>query len=178
MPAIPISALGPDREKAMVSSLTLFRYHQICCWYLAKPYRLKTTRDAVHLGGVISGLVNPDEIAYVPDLMTMRKRWMNTQPPKSVVTENGWTRYVSGFPSPVATSLSEKTRFDSSCAKHGPISLTLRPDLDEHDLLFHSWLSQANYIFTQYTITTSRADCCKDMDLQQNDRTHIDQQLL
>ncbi|KAJ7872591.1 hypothetical protein B0H13DRAFT_2059226 [Mycena leptocephala] len=134
LPHIPMSQHGPNSESIIISSLTLNQCHEICFWYLAINYWSAPLHDAVRPGTIILSLERMYEIAHIPNMMIHDRGWRwlgirDDKQDKPIVMEDGWTR------------------FDSSCAKHGPIGRVLRPDLQNYGPF--CWHSQANYIFSQ-----------------------------
>ncbi|KAJ7095581.1 hypothetical protein C8R44DRAFT_860239 [Mycena epipterygia] len=125
----PLSSLGPDPEMSMISSLTLNQFHNICCWYLART-ELIPTLDKIHLGAIV--LLHGEsirELGYIPNVTFSDDGWRGPWHDNAQIMpthmENGWSRFHSS-------------------SVNGVINQTIWRDADRS-----SWLSQANYIFSQ-----------------------------
>ncbi|KAJ7502673.1 hypothetical protein B0H11DRAFT_1989598 [Mycena galericulata] len=144
LPSTPMPNLHGNRENAIISSLTLFQFYEICRFYLKTSWS-EATHDPIRLGGIMLWLAQKNEIAHLPNLPVIDHGWQLTfssnaenftDDEKPVVMANGWTRV------PV------------SWTKRGGISRKVEPDI-VHFGIDHCWLSQANYIFRQYPITAN-----------------------
>ncbi|KAJ7504817.1 hypothetical protein B0H11DRAFT_1979502 [Mycena galericulata] len=133
LPSTPMPNLHGNRENAIISSLTLVQFYEICHFYLKTSWS-ETTHDPIRLGGIMLWLAQKNEIAHLPNLPVIDHNFTDDEKP--VVTANGWTRV------PV------------SWTKRGGISRKVEPDI-VHFGIDHCWLSQANYIFRQYPITAN-----------------------
>ncbi|KAJ7716407.1 hypothetical protein B0H14DRAFT_3012889 [Mycena olivaceomarginata] len=127
-PLPQISSLGPNRESAVVSSLSYGRYYSICDAYLAGKICF-----TIRLGAIVLW-AGEKEIAWIPTLMFKNPGWQHEH---AEIMNNGWTR------------------IDSSAAHNSNISLTLTSRYE-----IGCWLSQANYVFSQASITENHEDYC------------------
>ncbi|KAF8181460.1 hypothetical protein K438DRAFT_1841179, partial [Mycena galopus ATCC 62051] len=137
---------GPNIETAVINSLALDQYYEICYWKLRQSRSISiSTPTTTTLGAVYSGFLDTDrvEIAYMLDLVpagdTSFSFMDDRQRPKEVM-ENGWTRFTSG------DVVDGESNFQWGHALPGFAELA-RP-----------WLSQANHIFNRLGISSNFED--------------------
>jgi hypothetical protein len=89
-----------DQEAKVIDSLTIERYHSICCFALSLPRSFYISTDVtVNLGRIIvvpssDQPEGPVEIAFLPDVDIEVESWRGAQ---GMAMEDGWTRYFICF---------------------------------------------------------------------------------
>ncbi|KAJ7095655.1 hypothetical protein C8R44DRAFT_718234 [Mycena epipterygia] len=136
-PGMTIHSLGPDREKRIISALTLNQFHEVCYWYLP-TLSIHIIHAKVQLGAIVLlyGESIQEEVAHIPNLTFTDDDW-NVLYHRITPTdmENGWRR------------------FPSSCVNESQtVYRTMR--IRYEDL----WLSQANHVFSQLPTAQNLGD--------------------
>ncbi|KAJ7448761.1 hypothetical protein FB451DRAFT_760590 [Mycena latifolia] len=134
-----INDLGSlEMEMEVLFAHELSQYHHICYWDLGQCLNISYSEEAeLNLAAVVywpsgSKLEVSDEIALLTDVGAPLFYWVSDQAGRKNL-ENGWTRYN-------CRQMSETTIYTARAPKY-------------HDFL--SWLSQANYIFSRFRITSN-----------------------
>jgi hypothetical protein len=94
-----MSLSASNTEAAIIESLTLEQYHEICSWNLKqlRPLHSSSTK-VVNMGAVLScplshALEDYVEIATLPSADIHLDPWTLPSTDMEEVTEDGWTRY-------------------------------------------------------------------------------------
>jgi hypothetical protein len=93
---------GPNTESAVIESLTLEQYHEICFWELKKARPIYSSSAVIKVGAVLfcpssNRLEDSIEIATLPNAEIKLVPWTlpmgSTNGVLGEVTEDGWMRY-------------------------------------------------------------------------------------